>query len=174
MAWDPTQPVTGAALTSAPMRGNFEALETALMAPLTTAPAHALLKVGPTDTLAAIPATTDGHVLTLVGGVPDWAAPGGGGVTYPLLAPDGSLAAPSYSFAAAPGSGLFRSASGETGLRFARAGLDPTKDPVLTYDWLNTLAQRNGANPQNFRVYSNASDYLEFEAGAGFHSPSAG
>jgi hypothetical protein len=38
-----------------------------------------------------------------------WTAPGG--LSFPLLAPDGTAAAPSYAFSAAPGTGLYRDAA---------------------------------------------------------------
>jgi len=54
---------------------------------------------------------TDGQVLTKVGGadyVAGWTTPAaGGGVTWPLLAPNGSAAAPSYSFTSATGAGIY-------------------------------------------------------------------
>ncbi len=37
-----------------------------------------------TNTLSKLPASVDGYVMTLVSGVPAWAAGGGGGSTYPL------------------------------------------------------------------------------------------
>ena len=49
---------------------------------------------------------TNGYVLTVAAGVPVWQAVTGG-VTWPLLAPDGLSTAPSYSFASAPAVGLF-------------------------------------------------------------------
>lgn len=50
----------------------------------------------------------------------------GGGITFPLLAPNGTAAAPSYSFVGSPGSGLYRDNAGlkvkSTGTFEARAG----------------------------------------------------
>jgi hypothetical protein len=67
---------------------------------------------------------TVGHVLTIAGaGVLGWApAPGGGGVTFPLLAPDGTLAAPPYAFAAASGTGLARNLGGGGALNVVVGG----------------------------------------------------
>lgn len=47
---------------------------------------------------------------------------GCGGVTYPLLAPDGTVAAPSYSFTNETGLGLWRSSAGQ--IRFTQASTD--------------------------------------------------
>jgi|SRR5579859_969644 len=45
---------------------------------------------------------------------------GGGGVSFPLFAPDGSAAAPQYSFAAAHGTGIYRDGNGQ--VSFTNAG----------------------------------------------------
>jgi hypothetical protein len=74
MVWDPTIPATNADLVSAPVRGNFQALDTALMAPVIAAPLHALLKVNASDVLGGIAPGTNGHVLTMTAGVPTWSA----------------------------------------------------------------------------------------------------
>ena len=117
MAWDPTKPATNAPLASAEVRANWAALDAALMAALAAlANGQVLYKVaGPA--LGGVPAGTNGFVLTLVGGVPIWQAAAGGGVTFPLLAPDGSVAAPSYSFANATGAGFYIQADGSLILR---------------------------------------------------------
>jgi Pectate lyase superfamily protein len=131
-------------------------------------------------------AGTNGHVLTLASGTPGWAAaPGGGAPSYPLLAPNGSAAAPSYSF------------SGETGLGFYRSGYSvmisaaigvPTQvfnnvgfgdisipstgqyawsstanaqsvaDLILIRDAANILAQRNSTAGQATRIYNTWTD----------------
>ena len=59
--------------------------------------------------------------LTDGGGEVDLVA-GGGGVVYPLLAPDGSAAAPSYSFTASPGAGMFSLGVDELDLGTAGVG----------------------------------------------------
>lgn len=61
----------------------------------------------------------------------------GGTAAYPLLAPDGVLAAPSYSFAGAPGMGLFRAADDQltlVGADGARLFFTTEADP----DWGET------------------------------------
>ena len=45
----------------------------------------------------------------------------GGGISFPILAPDGSATAPSYSFANKPSSGMYASSSGAGGV-FVRGG----------------------------------------------------
>ena len=77
MAWDPTTPATGATLLSEPVRSNFAALDTALMAPIVAAPPQALVKVGAGDVLEGLAPGPDGHVTTMVSGAPAWAAPAG-------------------------------------------------------------------------------------------------
>jgi hypothetical protein len=106
MVWNPAIPATNADLISAPVRDNFGALDTALMAALATLANGQVLTKAAGPVVAGVPAGTNGHVLTLASGAPVWqAAPG---VSFPLLAPDGTVAAPSYSFASATGIGLSR------------------------------------------------------------------
>ena len=64
-------------------------------------------------------------------------------IAWPLLAPDGSAAAPSYSFADSTATGIFRTSTG-TG--------------ALVFEAANTLAQRNGARYQTFRIYGTYTD----------------
>ena len=109
MSWDPTVPATNADLLSAPVRGNFAALDTQIVAPF-AALANGQILYKAAGVLGGVPAGTNGYILTLVGGVPLW-QPAPTGVAYPLLAPDGTVGAPSYAFAAAPGSGLSRDAA---------------------------------------------------------------
>src|SRR4029434_8819294 len=96
MAWDPTQPPTNAALLSAPIRGNFAALDTQIVAPF-AALANGQVLYKASGVLAGVPAGTNGYILMLVGGVPLW-QPAPTGVAYPLLAPDGTTGAPAYGF----------------------------------------------------------------------------
>jgi hypothetical protein len=116
--------------------------------------------------------------------------PGGGGsLTWPLLAPNGTEAAPSYSFAANPGGGFFNPGGGSIGvttagtvthlfnygfngeLKSGSAGViawtavpSPiaASDVVLARDGPGILAQRNGANPQDFRLYETYTNALNF------------
>jgi hypothetical protein len=74
VTWDPAIPATDADLLSAPVRGNFQALDTALMAPVLAAAPQALLKVDASDVLVGIAPGTNGHVLTMNAGVPAWSA----------------------------------------------------------------------------------------------------
>jgi hypothetical protein len=104
MAWNPAVPATNADLLSAPVRDNFAALDTQIVAPF-VALANGQVLVKSAGVLAGVPAGTNGYLLTLVGGVPLW-QPAPTGVAYPLLAPDGSPTAPSYSFASNTGHGL--------------------------------------------------------------------
>jgi len=93
------------------------------------------------------------------------------GNSYPLLAPDGTAAAPVYSFGSAPTTGLFAS-SGQ--LRISVAGTDTYRfgasqfqvlgssaalglngDVILIRDAAaNILALRNSTSAQTFRVYN--------------------
>ena len=118
----------------------------------------------------------DAGVETVLGG-------GGGGVTYPLLAPDGSMAAPSYSFSAYPGTGMFLPSAaafgftvvGNTEAAFTSgafvlsagrlfgwaAGYAPGgMDTVLQRDAANIIAQKL-TGFQKFRVYADATNYLQ-------------
>jgi hypothetical protein len=80
MAWNPAIPATNADLLSAPVRDNFGALDTALMAALATLANGAVLTKAAGPVIAGVPAGTNGHVLTLASGAPVWqAAPTGGG-----------------------------------------------------------------------------------------------
>lgn len=84
MAWDPTVPVTSADLLSAPVRGNFVALDTILVAPLTALANGQVLYKAAGPVLAGVPAGTNGYILTLVGGVPLWQPAPTSGFTNPM------------------------------------------------------------------------------------------
>jgi hypothetical protein len=146
MAWDPTQPPNNGSLLSAPIRANWAAL-----APLMQGP---------------------------------------GGTPFPILAPDGTAAAPSYSFASAPGLGWYRHASGSSmvlggsggallriyenaggmvfhsasALAWTGGGATDGADLILARDAAGFLAQRNGANPQTFRIYETYIDVNNWSA----------
>src|SRR4029453_18590291 len=77
MAWNPAIPATNADLLSAPVRDNFGALDTALMAALATLTNGQVLNKAAGPILAGVPTGTDGHVLTLSAGAPTWVAPSG-------------------------------------------------------------------------------------------------
>lgn len=64
-------------------------------------------------------ATTNGFILTLVGGIPSWQT--ASGVSFPILGPDGSPSAPTYSFSGATNMGMYR--GGSTELDFAVGGV---------------------------------------------------
>ena len=113
------------------------------------------------------------------------------GLAFPLLAPNGSAAAPSYSFLSAPDCGMFYSVSrqGPTlvtrwaqpflgddnnlGTRALVSSLgfcsslvsDGTAGLILDRDAANVLAQRNGTNAQAFRLYNTYTDAGNFERG---------
>lgn len=86
---------------------------------------------------------------------------GGGAATtispsaFPLLAPDGTTAAPSYSFSSTPGAGLWLG-----GVQFGSAG---TTDAYLVRDAANVLAQRNSTTAQTFRIYATFTDASNYE-----------
>lgn len=56
---------------------------------------------------------TSGQVLTVSGGLPAWE---NSSLTFPLLAPNGSLSAPSYSFASTTNTGIYSPSVGNLGL----------------------------------------------------------
>jgi hypothetical protein len=74
MVWDPAIPATNADLLSAPVRDNFGALDTALMAALATLANGQVLTKAAGPVLAGVATGTNGHVLTLTAGSPGWAA----------------------------------------------------------------------------------------------------
>lgn len=112
MAWDKSKPVTNSDLLSAEIRANWDALDVLLVVPVTALANGQVLYKAAGPVLAGVPASTNGYVLTLVGGVPLWQPVSVPAIAFPLLAPDGSFAAPSYSFAGATGVGLYREAGG--------------------------------------------------------------
>lgn len=103
--------------------------------------------------------------------------------SFPLLAPDGTAGAPSYSYANETGLGMYRTSGGLTGftdgaalnvlnvgtntlrmmsgtaLGWASSG-DATvaADTVLVRDAADTLAQRRSTNAQTFRAYGTFTD----------------
>jgi hypothetical protein len=150
MAWDKSKPVTSSALNSAEIRANWDALDTQLLAPVVAAAPEQVLKVGAGDVLAGIPTGSNTHVLTLVGGVPTWAAPAAGGVTWPLLAPAGTAAAPSYSWATATGTGFYRVTG--SGIALAAAGT-----PTLIFNYDDTTGWIKVSNTGAFGWSASAS-----------------
>ena len=118
-----------------------------------------------------------------------WVTPSGGALSWPLLAPDGTTGAPSYSFTNNSGTGLtlghpagwlgLVGASTQTAvvgpgeMRFGAntvAGWSSNAVPilaaldvVLARDAANTLAQRNGVNPQTLRIYNTYTDASNYE-----------
>ncbi len=98
---------------------------------------------------------------------------------FPLLAPDGSASAPSYSFSSETNTGMYRSAASQIGFSISgtkrahigSAGLvadgllldTANADVQLLRDAANTLAQRNGTNPQIFRIYNTFTDASNYE-----------
>jgi hypothetical protein len=67
MVWDPAIPATNADLLSAPVRDNFGALDTALMAALATLANGAVLTKAAGPVIAGIPAVATGAVLASAG-----------------------------------------------------------------------------------------------------------
>ena len=108
---------------------------------------------------------------------------------FPLLAPDGSSTAPSYSFASASNSGMYitsgsRVAFTDSGnfqfsigtgslnirdstvLGWASSGGDTANiDTGLQRDAAGVIAQRNTTNAQTFRVYNTYTDASNYERG---------
>jgi len=119
---------------------------------------------------------------------------GGGAPSFPLLAPNGTAGAPSYSFSATPTTGMFK--SGPNALDFSIQGTDlftfatsgrffisadaaqiiagAGADAILARDAPNIWAQVNSTNPQVFRIYqtfTNVTTYSRLEVGySGFWS----
>lgn len=113
-------------------------------------------------------------------------------VAWPMLAPDGTAVAPSYSFSGATNEGFFRNAAGSIGVSHAGTsrlclgcanGLtigsaggfgwssnaspeSAAADVVLVRDAANTLAQRNSTNAQTFRIYNTYTDASNYERGS--------
>lgn len=108
---------------------------------------------------------------------------------FPLLAPNGSAAAPSYSFSADATMGLYRSgantmvytAAGSPRISFSSGSLSlvqdsmtltmgATNDVVLARDAADILAMRRSTNAQQFRIYNTFTDSSNgewFQAGWG-------
>ena len=101
---------------------------------------------------------------------------------FPILAPDGTAAAPSYSFSGYPNKGFYSNAASSIGvtvggilrLQFYGTGIDilsntgtlrfgGSQDTILTWDAANTLALRNSTNAQGFRVYNTYTDASNYE-----------
>lgn len=103
--------------------------------------------------------------------------------TGPIRTGDGSSAVPAYSFVANTGVGLFRDGAnlsvtcggtysalfGAFGLALGAGALtwatapNAAGDLILTRDAANILAQRNGVNPQAFRLYNTFTDASNYE-----------
>lgn len=105
-----------------------------------------------------------------------------------VLAGNGAVGGPGYSFTADPTAGLYRSGSGD--IRFSVAGSDVTRwntgglslhassglfwgsvgvataDLSLFRDAANVLAQRNSTTAQGFRVYNTFTDASNYERGS--------
>jgi hypothetical protein len=106
------------------------------------------------------------------------------GTGWPLLAPDGTAAAPSYGFGSVPSTGFYASggavrmsSSGTLSFQFSAGVLDLlsqnallrfgiAQDCTLARDGAsNTIAMRNLANAQTFRVYNTYTDSSNYERG---------
>lgn len=106
-----------------------------------------------------------------------------------ILAPDGTAAAPAYSYASSTNTGWYLGASSQLnwtlgGVSYGRMLADEIQvkststiawssstvgaadDLVLARDAANTLAQRNSTNAQVFRVYKTYTDATHYEFGA--------
>jgi hypothetical protein len=100
------------------------------------------------------------------------------GTSFPLLAPDGSLSAPSYSFANAPAAGMYRSTYSGGGIVFASAGVARME---LTYytqingglsvngdiSTNNTLIGQTIMATSNFRMNTDKEGYQTYPNGIG-------
>jgi hypothetical protein len=103
-----------------------------------------------------------------------------------FVAPDGSAAAPGFTFSGTTATGMYRDAGGGR-IRFAINGtygfniaggaigvvsdsaqiqLGASSDVILAREAANTLALRNGANAQLLRVYNTYTDASNYERGA--------
>lgn len=136
--------------------------------------------------IVTLPVGSNGQFLTLAAGIPAWTSsiPAG---SFPLLAPDGSAVAPSYSFASATGSGLWKITGNILGVTIGGityfaltggelrnhatqsvswSGGDPSSvaaDVFLYRDAANVLAQRNSTTAQAHRIYNTFTDASNFE-----------
>ena len=138
-----------------------------------------------------------GQVLTKVTATDydtNWQTPSTG-LTWPLLAPDGTATAPSYSWAGQTNLGFFRPTTdviamgvgnaerirfqnasagaaiwvlGGSGSAAAIGFASPMGTPsaYLSTDGVNTLVQRNGTSAQTFRIYNTFTDGNNYERGA--------
>lgn len=116
-------------------------------------------------------------------------------ISYPLFATDGSVSAPSYSFASQTTLGFYKAGTNQitatvggvagwslnangpgstlanelsaTGSFAWSSAADPNAlaDLFILRDAANTLAQRNGANAQAFRLYNTFTDVNNYERG---------
>lgn len=102
----------------------------------------------------------------------------GGAFTSPLLAPDGTAAAPAYSFANFTNKGWYSSASDQMALSIAgtRAFIfdastiyfGSASDVSISRDDTNVLALRNGTNAQirTYNTYTDAANYERLNVGS--------
>jgi hypothetical protein len=134
-----------------------------------------------------LPPGANNLVLTMAGGVPVWLTPASaGGVMWPMLAPDGTASAPSYSFTADPNTGIRRYSEdlmalvaggsermfiGVNNVSIYTLDIGFSNDTLLARDGPGILAQRNGPNAQHFRLYEDvdATKYLQLSTGPGYH-----
>lgn len=113
---------------------------------------------------------------------------------FPILAPDGTISAPSYSFASQTNKGIMNNSGGSLGFVISggvrcqayNGGFDVlsdtgmlrlgnSNDVVVIRDAANVWAQRNGVNAQASRLYysyTDASNYtrLAFKTATGVHT----
>jgi len=187
MVWDPNVPATNAALLSAPIRANFQALNAIVAAgpaagnPM-TAPGD-LIRGGASGVPTRLAIGTNGYVLTLVAGLPAWQAPAA--PTYPLLAPDGTTAAPSYGFAGG-GAGIGRNIffgneldliAGGNVCAYFQPGLFALSGADLRFvpDNTNDLGTVGTARPRSIYVGTALiAPVVDFLAGAAPATPAAG
>lgn len=109
------------------------------------------------------------------------------GISYPLLAPNGLVSAPSYSYLGEPSSGFYRVAAGD--IRFSLSGIDSIRftnstltlaagtilswggagvtsaNLFLIQEGANSLSQRNGLNAQTYSIYNSFTDVSNYERG---------
>lgn len=135
---------------------------------------------------------TNGNLINLLGPgdvvIPLFTS-AGGTLTGPLLVPDGSAAAPSYGFAGQTNLGMYRGGLDALGIAVggsAQLYIQPdaiqmrsttllawtngnavigSRDVVLNRDGPGQLAQRNGVNPQSFKLTNNWIDASNNEYG---------
>ena len=93
-------------------------------------------------------AGADGFILKLLSGQPTW-QPAPAGLTWPLLAPNGTIAAPSYSFVSDPSIGMFRDGAGHLTLATSTSLIVLARGGAVAW-WVDSA---NGWQPGSHASY---------------------